>query len=71
MEEDVIAAREMLEITLKQRKDRPVHLEQANIQPKVGTCTYYVSFSGFYVSPKVHVVGRYIEGGSFSFLGRT
>ena len=42
-------ARDMLEGILKQRKDTPVHLEQANVQPKFGTCTYYVSFPGFYV----------------------
>lgn len=50
MEEDVAEARDMLESILKQRKETPVHLEQANVQPKVGTCTYYVSFPGFYVS---------------------
>lgn len=51
MEEDVAAARDMLEGILKQRKDTTVNLEQANIQPKFGTCTYYLSFPGFYVSP--------------------
>eukprot|EP00903_Cladosiphon_okamuranus_P013542 g12614.t1 len=48
MEEDVTEARDMLESILKQRKATPVNLEQANVQPKVGTCTYYVSFPGFY-----------------------
>lgn len=50
MEEDVAEARDMLESILEQRKATPVNLEQANIQPKVGTCTYYVSFPGFFVS---------------------
>lgn len=49
MEEDVAEARDMLEGILKKRKDTPVHLEQGNVQKKVGTCTYYVSFPGFYV----------------------
>ncbi|CAN0265522.1 unnamed protein product [Ectocarpus sp. 13 AM-2016] len=48
MEEDVAEARDMLEGILKKRKDTPVHLEQGNVQKKVGTCTYYVSFPGFY-----------------------
>ncbi|CAM9720967.1 unnamed protein product [Ectocarpus sp. 6 AP-2014] len=48
MEEDVAEARDMLEGILKKRKDTPVHLEQGNVQKKVGNCTYYVSFPGFY-----------------------
>eukprot|EP00752_Nemacystus_decipiens_P009142 g8165.t1 len=48
MEEDVKEARDILEGILKQRKETPVHLEQANVRPKIGTCTYYVSFPGFY-----------------------
>ncbi|CBN76999.1 MORN domain repeat containing protein [Ectocarpus siliculosus] len=48
MEEDVAEARDMLEGILKKTKDTPVHLEQGNVQKKVGNCTYYVSFPGFY-----------------------
>lgn len=56
MEEDVTEARDFLEEILTQRKNTEVHLEQVNVQPKVGTCTYYVSFPGFYVSARIVVV---------------
>lgn len=64
MEEDVAEARDMLEGILKQRKETPVHLEQANVQPVFGTCTYHVSFPGFYVSPVIH----YCVGGTGIWL---
>ncbi|CAM9669143.1 unnamed protein product [Scytosiphon promiscuus] len=48
MEEDVTEARDILEGILTERRNTEVHLEQVNVQPKVGTCTYYVSFPGFY-----------------------
>lgn len=39
----------MLEGVLKQRNNTPVNLEQANVRTEIGTCTFYVSFPGFYV----------------------
>ncbi|CAM9884564.1 unnamed protein product [Pylaiella littoralis] len=48
MEENVADARDMLEGVLKQRNNTPVNLEQANVRTEIGTCTFYVSFPGFY-----------------------